>query len=48
MVENLPRMRALGLEERFLRMWEFYLAYCEAGFEERCTGLVQMVYAQPR
>jgi cyclopropane-fatty-acyl-phospholipid synthase len=47
MLENLPRMRELGLGERFLRMWEFYLCYCEAGFEERSIGLVQMVYAQP-
>jgi cyclopropane-fatty-acyl-phospholipid synthase len=47
MRENLPRMRELGLHERFLRMWEFYLCYCEAGFEERSTGLVQMVYAKP-
>ena len=43
MLENLPRMRALGLGERFLRMWEFYLCYCEGGFEERSIGLVQAV-----
>jgi cyclopropane-fatty-acyl-phospholipid synthase len=27
-----PRLAALGLERRFKRMWEYYLAYCEAGF----------------
>ena len=27
-----------------LRLWEFYLAYCEAGFEERHIGLVQLVF----
>lgn len=29
---ELPRVRALGYDERFVRMWRFYLAYCEAGF----------------
>ena len=43
MFQNLPRMRALGLDDRFLRMWEFYLCYCEGGFEERSIGLVQAV-----
>jgi len=47
MLGNLPRMRALGLDERFLRLWEFYLAYCEGGFEERATGLVQAVFEKP-
>ncbi len=27
-----PRIRALGFDERFRRLWSFYLAYCEAGF----------------
>lgn len=27
-----PRVRAQGFDERFMRMWRFYLAYCEAGF----------------
>ncbi len=27
-----PRIAALGFERRFKRMWEYYLAYCEAGF----------------
>lgn len=30
-----PRIRALGFDEPFLRRWEYYLAYCEAGFAER-------------
>jgi cyclopropane-fatty-acyl-phospholipid synthase len=41
MLDNLPRMRGLGLDDRFLRMWEFYLCYCEGGFEERQIGVVQ-------
>ncbi len=47
MLHNLPRMRALGLDDRFLRMWEFYLCYCEGGFEERSIGLLQAVYEKP-
>ena len=45
--ENIEAPRGLGLGERFLRMWEFYLCYCEAGFEERQTGLVQVLFEKP-
>ncbi len=38
---------ALGYPERFLRLWDFYLQYCEAGFAERHIGTVQMVLARP-
>ncbi|TLM65754.1 MAG: class I SAM-dependent methyltransferase [Deltaproteobacteria bacterium] len=44
---NLAGVRALGYDERFLRMWDYYLAYCEGGFAERFTGLVQQLYARP-
>ncbi len=47
MFENIDEMRALGLGARFLRMWEFYLCYCEAGFEERQVGVVQAVFEKP-
>ena len=40
-------VRRLGYDERFIRLWDFYLAYCEAGFAERCTGVVQMVLTRP-
>jgi len=39
--------RGLGKTERFLRTFEYYLAYCEAAFEERYLGDVQMVLARP-
>ena len=45
---RLPEVRALGYDERFIRMWEFYLAYCEAGFRERALGDVQMLLHRPR
>ncbi len=39
---------ALGYPPRFVRMWEFYLAYCEGGFLERSIGDAQMLFARPR
>jgi cyclopropane-fatty-acyl-phospholipid synthase len=39
--------RALGLDERFLRMWEFYLCYCEGGFMEHAISDVQLLLAAP-
>ena len=36
-----------GLDERFRRLWTFYLAYCEAGFDERYIGAVQLLYGTP-
>ena len=41
--ENVTRVRALGFDERFIRMWDLYLASCEAAFLERHTGLFQML-----
>ena len=40
-------VRRLGYPERFLRMWNYYLAYCEAGFSERAIGTVQVMLAKP-
>jgi len=44
---HITQVRALGYGERFVRMWDFYLAYCEAGFRERSTGDVQMLLVKP-
>ena len=41
------QVRALGYPDRFLRMWEFYLAYCEGGFEERVIGDAQILLDRP-
>ena len=46
--QRLPEVRALGYDERFVRMWDFYLAYCESGFRERSTGNAQLLLARPR
>ena len=40
-------VRAMGFPESFLRMWEFYFRYCEAGFLERWIGDLQLVFAKP-
>ncbi len=45
--DNIDRVRALGFSEKFIRMWEFYLCYCEGSFLERYIGDVQMVLARP-
>jgi cyclopropane-fatty-acyl-phospholipid synthase len=42
------RILGLGYDERFCRMWEFYLAYCEGGFHERQLGLAQLILAKPK
>ena len=40
-------VRAQGFDERFLRMWNFYLAYCEGGFRERSIGVAHVLMAKP-
>ena len=44
---QLPAVRAQGFDVRFLRMWEFYLAYCEGGFRERSIGVSHLLLAKP-
>jgi cyclopropane-fatty-acyl-phospholipid synthase len=43
---RLDDVRALGFDERFLRTWEFYLAFCEAAFASRQIRDVQLVLAR--
>lgn len=38
---RLDEVRAQGFDERFLRLWEFYLAYCEAAFDAGNTDVIQ-------
>lgn len=37
----------LGFDERFIRIWEFYLAYCEAAFEQHNTDVLQFTLVKP-
>jgi cyclopropane-fatty-acyl-phospholipid synthase len=39
-------VRALGFDDSFLRMWEYYLAYCEGAFRERYIGDFQLLLAK--
>ncbi len=41
-------VHAQGYPDGFVRMWEFYLCYCQGGFEERQLGDVQMLLTKPR
>jgi cyclopropane-fatty-acyl-phospholipid synthase len=42
------RLRSHGYDERFRRLWEFYLSSSEAGFRERRIGDVQALFAKPK
>lgn len=45
--ENLPAVRRLGYPDSFVRLWEYYLCYCEGGFAERQLGDVQLLLTKP-
>lgn len=45
-LDRLAEARELGYDEPWLRMWDYYLAYCEAGFVERHTGVAQLLLAK--
>jgi cyclopropane-fatty-acyl-phospholipid synthase len=41
-----PTIKPLGFDERFRRMWDYYLSYCEAGFSTRNIDVRQMVFVR--
>ena len=43
----LPQVRELGFSAPFIRIWVFYLVYCEAGFLENLIGDFQFIFAKP-
>lgn len=45
---NLAEVHHLGYSAEFVKMWEFYLSYCEAGFAEGQLGDVQVLLGGPR
>ncbi|MDA0722908.1 MAG: cyclopropane-fatty-acyl-phospholipid synthase [Verrucomicrobia bacterium] len=45
--ENENKISSLGYNDSFRRAWEYYLCYCEAGFEEGYTGDVHLLLAKP-
>lgn len=46
-LQHAGRITGLGYSRLFMRMWEFYLCYCEGGFEERALGDVHMLLVKP-
>jgi len=49
-IRNLPEINGLGqnkVDDTFVRLWTYYLCYCEAAFEERHISTVQMTFTKP-
>ncbi len=46
--QRIADVRLQGFPESFVRLWDYYLSYCEAAFTERLVGTVQMHFAGPR
>lgn len=46
-IDRLDDVRRLGYPDRFLRLWHYYLCYCEAGFAERYLGVVHLQLDKP-
>lgn len=44
---HIEQVRALGYSEEFIKMWEFYLCYCEGGFAERALGDAHLLLVKP-
>ena len=42
----IPEVKKMGFSEAFIKMWEFYFVFCEAGFLERNIGDVQLVFSK--
>ncbi|NYS59742.1 SAM-dependent methyltransferase [Vreelandella salicampi] len=45
---SLEAVHAMGYDERFVRMWRYYLCYCEGGFLERSIGTCHLLLAKPQ
>ena len=46
-LKELDAVMALGFDDKFIRMWRFYLSYCEGCFRERIIGTYQITMAKP-
>ncbi len=46
-MSKLDQVRVLGFDDYFIRMWNYYLCYCQGGFEERIIGTSQILFAKP-
>jgi cyclopropane-fatty-acyl-phospholipid synthase len=43
---RIDEVRALGFDDRFIRMWDYYLASCEGAFRTRNLGLLHLVFGR--
>jgi len=46
-MDKLEAVKAMGFDDNFIRMWDYYLCYCEGGFRERIISTVQLAFAKP-
>ena len=46
-INNVSEIKKLGYSDEFLKMWDFYLCYCEGGFMERVISDVHMLLVKP-
>ncbi|GIW98336.1 MAG: cyclopropane-fatty-acyl-phospholipid synthase [Pirellulaceae bacterium] len=45
--QQIEQVRRLGFDDRFIRLWRYYLAYCEAGFATRQVTVAQLQFQRP-
>jgi cyclopropane-fatty-acyl-phospholipid synthase len=46
-LNNLDAVQEMGFDQDFIRLWDYYLSYCEGGFRERIISTVQLALAKP-
>ena len=46
-LNELDAVQGMGFDDRFIRMWRYYLSYCEGGFRERIIGTYQITMTKP-
>ena len=45
-MSNKDEIKDLGFSDAFIKMWEFYFVYCEAGFSEKNIGDYQFLFSK--
>lgn len=45
---NITKIKNMGYSDTFIRMWDFYLSYCEGGFKEHSIGTIQLLMLKPQ
>lgn len=45
--DNLPRVLEIGFDDTFIRLWNLYFCYCEAGFENQVINLNMLTFSRP-